>query len=494
MKVKAKHVATAYAVITAMEKGESIPVDKISFAANVLFQAAMFDEARFIVERLITMMKRFLENRDIDRALLLETLLYRDCIRLIETEDNHRYWFNQWAPLFIESAHSRVELLGLPKPSIDGGDIGFVLHSGLTILGHTTVLLGFLGQLVKRRDPRRVLVFALDAIGSDLAKKLDDLSIGFSAPNSSVEEASKRKVSPTERIHWLRAAFETNHLGVAVWISTFQWAHYAFGLGLARRQVFWAMKFHSVDLGKEVVHACFGHPSEYSRSYFEKSWTVLPWPVSANYLHLEDRSTEAKSIRDEFRCEVLFGTLAREEKLDQAEFANAVCAILEENPKAHYLYTGRGKSAVLEREFKMRDLTNRVHFVGWVDTAIYSNVLDIFLETFPLGCAITGFQSMANGRPFISMWRDGTISRELHSQPESLLNEDPLTFHITMNDRKEGLCVATSSGQYVRYASFLARNPHASIIVGERCRQFVMDYGDGESLLADRLIALIDAD
>jgi hypothetical protein len=35
--------------------------------------------------------------------------------------------------------------------------------------------------------------------------------------------------------------------------------------------------------------------------------------------------------------------------------------------------------------------------VGWVDTPLYAAILDVFLETFPLGCGITGYQAIDEG-------------------------------------------------------------------------------------------------
>ena len=35
-------------------------------------------------------------------------------------------------------------------------------------------------------------------------------------------------------------------------------------------------------------------------------------------------------------------------------------------------------------------MADRCHFAGWVDTRLYASALDLFLETFPLGCGITG--------------------------------------------------------------------------------------------------------
>jgi len=492
MKVKAKHISAAYAVTRAAQLGESISVDKLSMAMNVLFQAGLFDEGRAIAEHLISMLKRFLQENKVEKALVLETLLYRDCIKLVETEENHHFWFSRWAMDFgqvaLESPLKRYEF---PTPRLEAS-VGFVLHSGLKVLGHTTVMLGFLKQVRLKNPSRRLVVFALDVIGDQLREELELLGVeGVGAiHDSSLEEDVK--FNPLQRIIWLQNEFLSRHLHVAIWVSTFQWAHFSFGVGLAARQVFWAMKFHSFAIGSDVVHVGFGHPTESSRNYFDTHWYMVPWPLTTNYLNPNTDVSEILRIRSEFNCKVLFGTLAREEKLDQVDYAVSVCLVLEDNPEAHFIYTGRTKSSVLEREFTRRNLMSRVHFIGWVDTSIYSGVLDIFLETFPLGCAITGFQSMFRGKPFVSIWRDGTVSKELLRDPVSVLTEHPETLAIGLSGEKKGLVVARSSAEYVRYATYLARNDHERKIAGERCRSFVDHYGDGEILLAKRMLEIID--
>jgi predicted O-linked N-acetylglucosamine transferase (SPINDLY family) len=51
----------------------------------------------------------------------------------------------------------------------------------------------------------------------------------------------------------------------------------------------------------------------------------------------------------------------------------------------------------------------RSHFVGWVDTPLYAAALDVFLETFPLGCGITGYQAMGAGVPLVSYLDSNTV-------------------------------------------------------------------------------------
>jgi hypothetical protein len=60
---------------------------------------------------------------------------------------------------------------------------------------------------------------------------------------------------------------------------------------------------------------------------------------------------------------------------------------------------------------KKFNLLNRCFYIGWVDTNFYSELIDIFLETFPFGCGITGAQSLFQGNILISKWDNNTLPR-----------------------------------------------------------------------------------
>lgn len=42
-------------------------------------------------------------------------------------------------------------------------------------------------------------------------------------------------------------------------------------------------------------------------------------------------------------------------------------------------------------------------YIGWIDIAMYSQVLDIFLDSFPFVCGFTALESMGAGVPVVLM-------------------------------------------------------------------------------------------
>ena len=71
------------------------------------------------------------------------------------------------------------------------------------------------------------------------------------------------------------------------------------------------------------------------------------------------------------------------------DFLLALGQILALNPHCAFIYTGRefGRRRIA-RQFGVEQ---QIKFIGWVDTNLYAEVIDIFLETFPFGCGVTAF-------------------------------------------------------------------------------------------------------
>ena len=84
-------------------------------------------------------------------------------------------------------------------------------------------------------------------------------------------------------------------------------------------------------------------------------------------------------------------------------------ALLRRHPEAGFAWTGRERHGGVESFLATHGVAGRCHFVGWVDTPLYAAVLDVFLETFPLGCGITGYQALGAGVPLLSYVDENTV-------------------------------------------------------------------------------------
>jgi hypothetical protein len=167
------------------------------------------------------------------------------------------------------------------------------------------------------------------------------------------------------------------------------------------------LKHHPVRAPEIDGYLTYGSWGERERVFHGQRWTVCPVPLA-----LDPRprpAAEVATLRAGFREQLLAGTLAREEKIASKPFLESVAAILRKHPHVGWLWTGRNRHAGVHDFFRAQGVGDRVHHVGWVDTPLYAAALDLFLETFPLGCGITGYQAMGAGVPLLSYADANTV-------------------------------------------------------------------------------------
>jgi hypothetical protein len=232
----------------------------------------------------------------------------------------------------------------------------------------------------------------------------------------------------------------------------------------------------------------YGSWGEDSRTFHGQRWTVCPVPLA-----LDPRppaASDVAALRARFPEKVLLGTLAREEKIDSAPFLESVAAILQRNPQCGYIWTGHAMHPGIASFFQRQGVGARCHFVGWVDTPLYAAILDVFLETFPLGCGITGYQAMGAGVPLVSYLDSNTVFgmqywRELLERAGSaervtreLLDEYPV---LTARDPAD----------YVALATRLIADPAFRDAWREREARFYADEIAGIARYSQRFFAAI---
>jgi glycosyltransferase involved in cell wall biosynthesis len=169
----------------------------------------------------------------------------------------------------------------------------------------------------------------------------------------------------------------------------------------------WSLRYHAVRAPEIDGYLTYGSWGEDSRVFHGQRWTVVPVPLALDPRRPPAAATAA--LRARFPEKVLVGTLAREEKIASRPFLDSVAAILLRNPDCGYIWTGQQMHPGIVSVFAERGVGARCHFVGWVDTPLYASILDVFLETFPLGCGITGYQALAAGVPVVSYLDENTL-------------------------------------------------------------------------------------
>ncbi len=328
-------------------------------------------------------------------ALALELQWYQSLVKKIESDEHYAACFKHHAKsLWAAGRRLSPGVITAGNPDC----IAFVAQNSV-LLGHTEVMLLVMEDWKRRYPQLRLLFIGLTPCQPALAQRLDALGIEALTPTGSR--------SPIQLAAWLRETIAAENAGTAVWLSLPLWAPFLFGYRVAKRQVFWSLKFHAVHLGDEVIHIGMTKKHEGTVSIHGKPWLAFQPPLAVK---IQQRDLHARAqLRGQYDGTFLFGTLAREEKFNSARFAQAVAEILRRCPGSLFLFTGRGISPVLEKALVDAGVAEQAMFVGWVDTDLYANLIDCFLETFPFGCGVTGMQALSHGTPVNSLWDEDTL-------------------------------------------------------------------------------------
>ena len=382
----------------------------------------------------VDILRHFIAARDVDAALLVEGVIYETFVKAEESEAHYEECFSRWRDAMAGLGRAFQAAAPPAAIPVSPGKVAFIFHSGV-VLGHTEVLF----RLLDNRDKTQVepRLYALHACDADFVERAARLGIPV--------ERCPESVRGEAIAHWLRERMAHFGEACAIWVSTPVSASFFFGARVAPVQVFWSLRFHPLHIPEIDGYITYGSWAEAEREFHAQRWIVCPVPLALDPKRAPP--AEVAALRARFPQEVLLGTLAREEKIDSADFLESVAAILRRNPQCGFVWTGKREHPRIAGFLRERGVGERCHFVGWVDTALYAAALDVFLESFPLGCGITGYQAMAAGVPVVSYldantifgmqyWSEvvsdagspGTVSRERLDEYPVLCARDPAEY------------------------------------------------------------------
>jgi glycosyltransferase involved in cell wall biosynthesis len=121
----------------------------------------------------------------------------------------------------------------------------------------------------------------------------------------------------------------------------------------------------------------------------------------------------------------VYGSFGREEKLNSPPFLDAVAEILHRQPEAVFLWTGRVAHPEIHQRLAAAGVASRCRFIGWVDTKLYAQVIDVFLDSFPFPCGFTLYEAMAAGKPVVLFDSAESTTGGINALVAPLLNQPP---------------------------------------------------------------------
>jgi glycosyltransferase involved in cell wall biosynthesis len=432
------------------------------------------------------------DGRNPNGALMLESQIYRNFVKKVETEAHVRACFQSWIGTLAELGRRHRDT-SLPEalraPTADRRwRAGFVLLNG-AMLGHTHAMIEVLAARPRAMPwhDRPVVYVLMGAPNPALDARLAELGVEtcYLLPGGQPDFVSGF-ASMRRRI----AAHGVTHL---VWVSVPLGASFAFAARLAPAQIFWTLKFHPYRLPEIDGYITYGGWAERERIVHGERWDVVPLAIAAVSRAVGE--DEVAAARAPFaRYKVLLGSLARTEKINSAAFLDTVIRILQAHPDAAYLWTGRSRHEGIQARFESAGVADRCHFIGWVDTALYARVLDIFLETFPFGCGITGMQALDAGTAFLSFAAPET-QYGLHFQRALEAGGDPaedVRAVIAPPDGRAPLLYPADPAAYEALAHRLVTEPDFRRAVGEAGRDYFRRVLTDARGMAQRFFSVLE--
>ncbi|APV49658.1 hypothetical protein BWI17_08190 [Betaproteobacteria bacterium GR16-43] len=439
---------------------------------------------RRIVEGiLLPWMRRAFARDRFDIALVIEHAIYQGYVKQTESEAHFRDCFALWKDGMREAGARFAAGLPPVRPRERGAlpGVGFFVHN-VTNLAHVQTLLETLEGHASLPEPRMEPFLFFHAGQPEAIER-------FRAAGVRIEPLTLpgRQPDLLASLARMRSRIAEEGIGTLTWISAALALPFAFGMRLAPRQVWWAMKYHALDLPEIDGRVTGGGPSEITKMIHGREWSVVP--VAAAHWFAPELSAEAARVRASLGAAgVVYGSFGREEKLSDPAFLDAIVAILRDLPGALFLWTGRVQLPEIQRRFEEAGVAARTRFIGWVDTRLYAQVIDVFLDSFPFPCGFTLYEAMGAGKPVVLFAGPASANTGINALVEPLLRADrnssepARTAHeIFRPDVKTDLYLRRSDAAgYVEVAVQLGRDPVFRKRAGDASRAFV------ERLMADR--------
>ncbi len=418
-------------------------------------------------------------------ALDIEQLIYLNYVKRWEAEAHFRQTYAALVPPLRRVAERAApDLARLSERPISAPArrddapplVFFVIHveSGLAHIQSLLRYLESMREFAADLPPLQPVVVSLDGADAGLRQRLKALQVPLVALGDHEPRTAKAYV----KLIKFAALCHDHQPQAIVFVSLVMWMASFFAARLAKTQVWWAMKYHAFSSPDIDGYMC-GSPDGQPRTLGGNHWETSPFGGS-DWFASELRAEAAAERARLGPWKTVFGSIGREEKLRDPAFLDAVCGVLEANPESVFLWTGARQDAVIQSFFAARGLAERTRFIGWVNTRLYAQVIDVYLDSFPFPGGYTVYEAMAARRPVVMM--------KLAYPSVGLQNNASPYYFAT--DAAEGVSadvqalfrkadgpiyypVAANRDDYIAYASRFAQEPSLHAEVGRINAEFV---------------------
>jgi tetratricopeptide (TPR) repeat protein len=271
-------------------------------------------------------------------------------------------------------------------------------------------------------------------------------------------------------------------------------------LCIAPVQIYLSMGFHTTAGKWDGLISLGGAWYEKKSRLINKNyWLMLPVTTTVRPTRSSDLIS-GKILRSRLASNaIVLSTIARPEKIDSEEFLDSLAILMRKNPRAVFLWFGRNERSSVRQRMMERNISDRCHFQGWVETNKYSNVIDIHLDAFPYPTGISMRETMAAGVAMVltsGTQMAGAVADEILPAYSGQFGEEAQEVMRDIFVDKQGrdlLCCADTPEEWVSQAQKLIDDPGRRKAVGNAARTFYERFTAGSSAtqFADHVKSII---
>jgi glycosyltransferase involved in cell wall biosynthesis len=436
-----------------------------------------------------------LAKKEYDLALLLEYELDIRYVHQHETERHFTTFYRRWIPPLLEAARGiRATLpspahVAPPRPRV-----AIVVHN-LDLQGPNEVILSLVKELPRLEDPApKFVIYVLNLAPAHCQETFTRAGAEVVVLQQAFPE---HQHAPFKLLLELRKTLAERGTDALLWSSTMANMAFAFGLRLAPVQIWWSHKYHAISF-EEIDGYLTGGSITAFRPIGDRLWRSHG--LGKTDWFAPELTPQAQKIRTEKFSEydVVIGTLAREEKMT-AEFFEVICRVLKDHPRVAFIFAGRSQRADLQEILASHGVERQTAYLGWIDTKLYAQVLDIFVDTFPFPNGISLYQAVAAGKPavlFNSIEANATglvafVRPVLAGKTGSTEEQEQINGIFTTTDGSSLFPLADSPAEYERLLRQLVTDPIYRRNVGRAMKEFVDTYMSNPTRMANLAIGHI---
>lgn len=290
-----------------------------------------------------------------------------------------------------------------------------------------------------------IFLYCVDNVSEEFSDMIDDMpsiTIRSAQLNPSMHgNTSKLQIDkPASTLECLRDLAESDQIDVAIFEGFSGLDLYIMHSRIAPVQLYCPMSF--IPLTSSGVDALMlvsnAEADARALDIPDDLMKIIPFCVDREFLDPPRTSDQVQLARNALPpAKTIFGTFCRAEKVSKS-FVKASSSILKSCPGSILIIGGKGDWVSVESLYIEAGCTDNVVLMGSVDAHTVGRLIDVYLETFPIGQGLAGAEILAKGIPIVHM-----ASKGIQAITET--QRDPQT-------------VAETIGEYVDLAVRLAQD------------------------------------